>query len=239
MSITYLRVKRQAALRLAQVSGYDANSLETNYAGSWATMLDGAEIPLTGFKDAILAVEKELAQDIGNNAQHPARSFLYGRSANLADLASTPTVDNASKEFVGIFDSCADATSSKPCTWMPTQVITDLIDNAQTYFGSNFYYYNINGNFIRHTRTNVFLQGCVWDYTTQSTAYDNASGTSPLPQALETVWLDGVAARAAQVGWVEDKTGYYAQMYAQGREMFSSATGGNIPLASAANVVSG
>lgn len=236
--ITYLRIKRASALRLAQIIGYDQNSLETAYAGSWASMLDGAEIPLTGFKDAILAVEKELAQDIGNNAQHPARSFLYGRSANLADLASTPTVDNASKEFVGIFDSCADATSSKPCTWMPTQVITDLVDNAPTYFGSNFYYYNITGNFIRHTRTNVFLQGCVWDYTTQSTAYDNASGTSPLPQALETVWLDGVAARAAQVGWVEDKTGYYAQMYAQGREMFSSAVGNNIPLASQ-NTVSG
>lgn len=237
--ITYLRIKRASALRLAQVMGYDQGSLETNYAGSWATMLDGAEIPLTGFKDAILAVEKELAQDIGNNPQHPARGLLYGRSANLADLASTPTVDNASKEFVGIFDSCADATSSIPCTYMPTQTISDIVNGAPTYFGSgNFYYYNITGNFIRHTRTNVFLQGCVWDYTTQSTAYDNASGTSPLPQALETVWLDGVAARAAQVGWVEDKTGYYAQMYAQGREMFSSAVGNNIPLASQ-NTVAG
>ena len=202
-------------------------------------MLDGAEIPLTAFKDAILATEKELAQDIGNNPQHPARGLLYGRTANLADLASTPTVDNANKEFVGVFDSCADATSNKPCTWMPTQTIADIVDNASTYFGaSNFYYYNITGNFIRHTRTNVFLQGCVWDYTTQSTAYDAVNGTSPLPQALETVLIDGVTARAAQVGWVEDKTGYYAQMYAQGREMFSSAVGSNIPLASQ-NVVAG
>jgi len=236
--INYLQVKRQAALRLAQLSGYDATTLETAYTTTWANALDGAEIPLTGFKDAILATEKELAQDIGNNIQNPARSALYGRTAALADLAAIPIVDSNGFEFVGVFDSAIDASSSRPLTFQPTQMIVDIVDNAPTYFGaSNFYYVNIFGNNIRHTRGSAYLQGCVWDYTTQADLYDD-DGDSPLPEALETVWVDGVAARAAQIGWVEDKTGYYAQMYQQGRQMFNAPTNSNIPLSSQ-NTISG
>lgn len=213
--------------------GTSQSTLETAYTGSWASMLDGAEIPRTAFKDQILACEKELAQMIGNSPQHPARSLLYGRTANLNDLSAIPTVDNASKEFVGVFDSCSDASTNQPCTWMPVQTIADIVDATSFFGATNLFYYNTsNGNYIRTTRSTVFLQGCVWDYTTQSTAYD-ADGNSPLPTALEAVWLDGVTARAAQIGWVEDKTGYFAQLYQQGQASFMNIGGGsNIPLAS-------
>lgn len=195
-------------------------------------MLDGAEIPKTAFKDMILATEKELAQDIGNNPQHPARTLLYAQSATLNDLDSTPAVDEDGYEFVGVFDSCSDASDNRPCTYQPTQVIADIVDNANSFFGAtNFYYYNITGNYIRTTRSSVVLQGCSWDYTTQSTAYD-ADGNSPLPEALETVLADGVAMRAAQVGWVDgDKASYFANLYQQGRQMFMAGTP-NVPLAS-------
>lgn len=202
-------------------------------------MLDGAEIPLLNFKDAILATEKELAQDIGNNIQNPMRSALYCRTASLADLAAIPTTDSSGYEIVGQFDSAIDVTTSKPLTLQPTQTISDILDNAATFFGTNnFYYYNIFGNNIRHTRSGgAYLQGCSWDYTVRAAAYD-ADGNSPLPQALETVWIDGVTARAAQVGWVEDATGYYAQMYQQGRAQFMGAATSKEPLSSM-NPVSG
>lgn len=238
MSIAYPRIKRLAALRLAQLAGNDQAELETSYTDTWPTSVDGAEIPVTAFKDLILSTEKELAQMIGNNPQHPARSLLYGRTANLTDLATIPDVDNNGDEFVGVFDSCVDASTNRPCTWTPTQTIADIVDGASTFFGAtNFYYYNITGNFIRTTRSTVYLQGCVWDYATQDTAYD-ADGDSPLPEALEATWVDGVTARAAQVGWVEDKTGYYANLYQQGMQMFNNVVPNNIPLASQ-NVVAG
>lgn len=236
--ISYERIKRQCALRLSQLAGSDQAELETAYTDAWPTGLDGAEIPETAFRDQILAIEKELAQNIGNQPNHPARSLLYGRTENLSDLAAIPDVDNAGDEFVGVFDSCVDASTNRPCTWMPTQTIADIVDGASTYFGAtNFYYYNIFGNNIRTTRASVYLQGCVWDYATQETAYD-ADGDSPLPEALEATWVDGVAARAAQIGWVEDKTGYYANLYQQGIQMFNNVVPNNIPLASQ-NVVTG
>src|SRR6476659_10708540 len=121
MPFDYLPVKQMAALRLAQIKGSDQATLDAAFAGSWATALDGAEIPITAFKLQILMIEKEIAQVIGNNAAHPARTFLYGRSVDLANLAETPSVDNTGKEFVGIFDSCADSSTSAPLTWAPRQ----------------------------------------------------------------------------------------------------------------------
>lgn len=241
MGLNYLSLKRQAALRLNQIIGSSQSTLETAYVNTtFSDMLDGSEIPAAAFKDAILSIERELVQMIGNNAQHPARSLLYGQSEDLADLDQTPTEDDAGAEFFGVFDSCSDAESNRPCTWVPTQTITDIVDNGDDFFGdTNFYYYSIVGNFIRTTRPTVVLQGVSWSYSTQSTAYD-ADGDSPLPEGLEATWLDGVTARAAQVGWVAgDLFAYYNNLYQTGRQTFN-AIGGilNIPLASQ-NVVSG
>lgn len=242
MTIAYLTVKRALALRLAQIKGTSSSTLETYYAGAWASMLDGAEIPKTAFKDQILGIERELVQYVGNNPQHPARSQLYGRSATLTDLSSTPTQDRNGASFFGVFDSCADAVNDKPLTWVPTQTITDIIDNGSTFFSDTpFYYYNINGNFVRCTRPSIFLQGVSWDYDTQSTAYDN-DGDSPLPEGLYSVWIDGVTARAAQVGWVDaaQVMPMYDKEYQDGLVRFNLVgEGQNIPLTARTNPIAG
>lgn len=241
MAISYLTIKRSAALRLAQIIGTSQSTLETAYAGAWASMLDGAEIPKTAFRDQILFIERELVQMIGNNAAHPARSLLYGRSAALSDLDNTPTQDNNGAEFFGMFDSCADAVNDKPLTWVPTQTIVDIMDNGADFFGDTaFYYYNLTGNFIRCTRPTVFLQGVSWSYDDAATNYD-ADGNSPLPQGLAPVWLDGVTARAAQIGWVGGDTfAYYNGLYQQGKAAFNALGGTpNLPLTAAANLAAG
>lgn len=231
--INYLEIKREIALRLAQLRGTSQSTLEASYTGSFGTALDGAEIPLSAIKDLILTTERELVQLVGNNAQHPARSQLYGRSVNLADLASTPTVSNSGAEFFGVFDSCADASNNRPCTWQPTQTIADIVDGAPTFFGTDYYYYNINGNFIRTTRTAVFLQGVAWNYEAQAALYDS-DDDSPLPAGLAPVWIDGVSARAAQVSWIDNGVlSYYANLYEKGKADFNALAGmPNVPLAS-------
>lgn len=236
MPFSYDIVKKQSALRLSQMIGSDSTTLEAAYAGAWASALDGAEIPLSGFKDLILMICKELAQVIGNNASHPARTFIYGRSANLSDLASTPSTDINGYEFVGVFDSACDSSSNIPCTWMPTQTIADEKDSF--FSDTELYNYNIHGNHIRHTRTSVYLEGCVWDQTIQAALYD-AGGQCPLPEVCANMIANGVCANAGQVGW-SDNAGQIANaqaLYQQGIQLLSMQ-GSNIPLAST-NVVAG
>lgn len=233
MSFNYLTIKRQAALRLAQIIGADQATLETAYTGAWASALDGAEIPKSAFKDLILMIEKELAQVIGNNPNHPARSMLYGRSASVASLANTPTVDNNGVEWVGVFDSICDAATGKPLTLQPPQTIEDL---SNSFFNdTNFLNYSQFGNQVQTVSNSVpllYYQGCVWSYDTQSAAYD-ADGSSPLPQACANLLVNGVCANAGQVGWTDNANLFQQDMslYQQGLQMLNTGLP-NIPLAS-------
>lgn len=241
MAISYVQIRRQVALRSAQITGSDQAGLESAYTEAvFADGVDGAEVPVSAIKDLILMIEKELAQVIGNNATHPARSLLYGRTADLANLADTPTVSNGGTEFVGIFDSCADSSTDAPLTYQPTQTLADMSD---AFFSDTpLFYYNITGNQIRHTREEVYLQGCVWDYTDQSTAYDNGA-SSPLPQSLANTWIAGVMASLPQVGWTDGSNvaGIYAGIYQQGMGLLQSGSlqAVNLPVSAAQNQVAG
>ncbi len=212
MPFSYAQVKSEVALRLAQLSGTDQASLETAYT---AFTLDGAEIPASSIKSVVLMIEKEIAQVIGNNAQHPARTFLYGRSADLANLADTPSTDQNGVEFIGVFDSVADSATDAPLTKQPTQTLADMADDF--FSDTALYYYSIVGNQIRHTRPLAYLQGCSWDYTTQASEYDS-DGDSPLPEVCANMLVNGVVGSSVQVGW-SDNVGaaqYYYQLYQQG-----------------------
>jgi hypothetical protein len=238
MPFSYLQPKRILALRLAQIVGTSSTTLETAYTGSWATMLDGAEIPLTNFKDSILYIAKEIAQAIANAPSHPSRSFLYCRTADLANGDQTPTVDENGVEVIGTWDSCADADDLTPLTWQPSQTITD--ENKSFFSDTDIYNYNITGNFIRTTRPLVFLQGCCWDAEAQSELYDD-DGDCPLPEAFEALLCDGVTARAAQVGWVDGAgvAPYYAEFYQQGLADIARVGQSSMPLSAARNPVAG
>jgi len=223
-------------LRLAQIIGSSQDTLNTAYDETDITnMLDGAEIPELAFQDAILYIAKEIAETIAENPSHPARSFLYARTAALADNDSTPTVDDAGAEIIGVWDSCAEQTTNIPLTWVPTQTITDCLNSF--FDDTDLYYYNITGNYIRATRPSFYLQGCSWDNDAQITLYQ-ANGDCPLPQFTLAMLCDGVAERAAQVGWVDGAQvfPYYSNLYRQG--LASLASPNSIPLASQ-NVIAG
>ncbi len=240
MSISYSIIRREVALRSAQMIGTSQATLEATYAGTWDTSLDGAEIPLASFKEQVLNIESELAHIIGSDASHPYRTYIYGRSATLSNLDGTPVVDNNDDPFVGVFDSCADEDTNRPLTLMPTETLTDYED---AFFDDiSLWNYCIVGNTIQHTRANgAYLQGCVWNRTTQDAAYDS-DGDSPLPPILANTWIAGVLANIGQVGWTDGAgaTGTYNNLYQQGVQILrmGSSQSLNIPLASR-NVVSG
>jgi len=239
MSISYLTIKMQSALKLAQIVGVDQATLETAYTGTWATALDGAEIPEAAFKDQILAIGKVFAHIIGSDATHPYRSMLYGKTSNLANLALMPTTDSSGYEFIGVFDAIVDATSFKPLTIQPAETLEDL---SNSFFDdTELYNYSMLGRRIQHTRTNVYAEGCVWDMTAQGTLYDN-DGVAPLPQMLADGWVSGVVASSVQVGWVEASQAVIAHeaKYQQTIQLLRSGSSGvpNVPVASA-NVVAG
>ena len=234
MPFSYEQVKSEVALRTAQLAGVNQASLEASYT---AFTLDGAELPASSIKALILMIEKELAQVIGNNANHPARTFLYGRTADLANLANTPGVSNAGFEFVGVFDSCADSSTNAPLTWQPTQTLADLSDSF--FDDTSFFHYNLTGQQIRHTRPLAYLQGCVWDYATQSALYDS-NGNSPLPEVCANMLVNGVLGNSSQVGWTDGANAAQMdiQLYQQGIQLLSTGLP-NIPLASQQNPAAG
>lgn len=215
--------------------------MQAAYTGSWASALDGAEIPRASFKANLLAVERELAHIIGSDQQHPYRSMLYGRSADIANFGSSPTVDNNGVEFIGVFDAVRDASSLKVMTIQPSQTLDDISDSF--FDDVELTNYSLVGNYIQlpNTVDAIFFEGCVWSYSTQSSAYD-ADGNSPLPQMLVNTWIAGYMATTPQIGWV-DASGTqvnYNALYQQGIAILKSRGEGmpNLPLASQ-NAVAG
>ncbi len=202
MPLSYRYLKFESALRTAQIVGTGQASLEAAYGGDWAIALDGSEIPISSFKQNILAVGAEIAHIIGSDSQHPYRSMIYGRSANIANGGSSPTQDNNGVEFVGVFDAVRDADTLNVMTYQPPQTIED---EQNSFFNTvPLYNYNLSGNYIQFppTTANVFFEGCVWDFDTQSSLFDS-DGDSPLPQMIANTWIAGFIANSAQVGWTD------------------------------------
>ena len=78
----------------------------------------------------------------------------------------------------------------------------------------------------------------MWDYETQSDAYD-ADETSPLPQFLANTWVAGVCASASQVGWTDQAgaTSMFANLYQQGVALLQQ--GSSTPISAAMNPIAG
>ena len=234
--IPYLLIKQEIALRSAQLSGTSQGTLETAYG---AFTLDGAEIPDSSFRTQILNIESEIAHIIASDVSHPYRTYIFGESSALANLANTPTLDANSDPFIGMFDACVDGSTGQPLTVQPTQT---LLDYENAFFDNvDLYNYCIVGNTIQHSRSTAILQGCVWNRTTQESDYDG-DGNSPLPPILANTWIAGVMANLGQIGWT-DGAGVipmYSNLYQQGIQILriGAGTNLNLPLASQ-NVVAG
>lgn len=232
MPINYFYIKKESALRSAQLTGTGAATLETAYTNAdFEASLNGAEVPATSYKTQILNIERELVHIIASDASHPYRTFLYAQSADLANLDSTPAYDSNGNPFFGVFDSCIDSDNSKPLTLQPTETLQDY---SQSFFDDvDLYNYSIVGNTLQISRPQAFLTGCSWNYDNQAAAYD-IDGNSPLPEMLANTWIAGVLSILPQVGWTDGAgtAPYYQGVYQEGIQLLRMSSQVNIPLAS-------
>lgn len=240
MAIAYSIIRRECFLRSSQLKGVESASLEAAYVGAAASALNGSEIPLSSFKAQIINIESELTHIIASDASHPYRTYIYGASASLANLAATPDTSAAGDPFVGVFDSVVDGSTGQPLTLQPTE---SLLDFQDSFFDNvELYNYCIVGNTIQHSRSGAIMQGCVFNRTTAETDYD-ADGNSPLPPVLANTWIAGVMANIGQVGWTDGAgvTGMYNGIYQQGLQILREGSNGqvNLPLASQASPIAG
>lgn len=176
MSIKYLNIARAVALRSNQLGdAVDAAALEALYTGDLLAALDGMEIPYSALKQQILASEKRIAA-LAARLKNPAlKRGLYGRSANIADKGLMPQTDQNGYQWIGSFDSIIDAATGDELTEKPKQEVRRIKRlKTASIVVTNPLHYAIAGNKLFHTVTNAYVEGCVWDYATQSTAYDLA-----------------------------------------------------------------
>lgn len=240
MPIAYSIIRRELALRSSQLIGKNQSTLEAAYAGTWAGSLDGAEVPISSIKAQVINIEAELSHIIAADASHPYRTYIFGQSVPLVNLAGTPTEDANNDPFIGVFDSVVDGSTGQPLTLQPTEALKDFQD---PFFDDvELYNYCIVGNTLQHTRPTAILQGCVFNRTTAETDYD-ADGSSPLPPVLANTWIAGCMANLGQVGWTDGAgvTGMYNSLYQQGIQILRQGTGSqiNLPLSAQGNAAAG
>lgn len=215
MSIAYQNICKAVALRANQIIGGDASERNTAYQnGNIATQLDGVDVPFAALKQDVLAVEKEIAEMIGKDTSSIYRAYLQGTTAFLGSGGAVPVNNGtANNNFVGVWDGVYDGTDNLPLTEMPIQVIKRRNRNSNGFFKSAVYFYKIDGSRIYHTRTTVYLRGCLYNAATQSTAFD-AFGNSVLPDALENLWIAKVLSGLAQENWFVENASYYRSLVA-------------------------
>jgi hypothetical protein len=217
VSIPYSNISRAVALRANQLKGGDAAAREAAYQNSnLITQMDGVEVPYSALKQTILAVAKELAEKIANSNNSLFRAALRAVSASLGSGSDIPLFDANGARFVGKFDAVVDALTGRDMTEKGKREIYRRLENPGEIFVLPSFHFAYEGTRIIHTRPSVVLRGCAWNEIAQSIAYD-AQGTSPLPSALEMLWVCKVLAVLPQENWLVQESGVYAQL-AAGRE---------------------
>lgn len=198
----------------------NATARETLYAGTIANAVDGMEIPLSALKQSVLASEKRIADLVGRTKNPMLRRPLYAVSANIASGAQLPASPTGNGgEFVGHIAAVVDAIDNRPLTEKTKQEVLRRIDNAGGFYKLAAYHYCIEDTRIFHTRDNVKVEGCAWNFAAQSAQYDLANGVSPLPEQLETFWIADVLANLAQENWFGNEAQGYAALSARCEQM--------------------
>jgi hypothetical protein len=211
MPINPRTVLKQVALRTLHLSGTSQGDLESAYDG---LTLDGADVPLSAFVDAAVASEAKIAHIIANDKLHPYRIDLYGRSDTLAPGDEVPSFTDEAVPFIGVFSQISDATTSMALTEAPIQQVRRFMRGNYT---TAIHNYSIQGTRVYHTRDNVIFEGCAWSRDLAAARFaEDADDDSPLPAAVEQLWVADVLAHLAQEGWFTAESSHYQGLAATG-----------------------
>jgi hypothetical protein len=194
MACSYNNVLRQSALRLNALTGSTAADLQTAYTTSPLTtsQFESADFPFTSFIDACLLVEEKLAVAIADTGGHPWRAYLKGVTSSLAHKAAIPSLTSANKPIIGLLGSVYDASDGTVCTEMSLDDIRIAVRNAGSWLVTPQYGYKLDDHRIYHTRTNVVIDVCFYDRTTQLATIGTLTNPILLADALEEAYVCGV-----------------------------------------------
>lgn len=221
------RIAVQVAIRAGQMQGRGQISREISYQAGYLA-LDGRQVPASALRDAVVAVEMELAEVIANDKANPYRSTLKGRSYDLPTGSSIPTregapgldpgpVDPAAASFIGMFSQINDSGDNSPLTEQPVQVIRRYLRGSR-YKGA-IYNYAFAAGRITHTRPLVYFEGCVFSQPRALARFDtDNTELSPLPNSLESTWVARALEFMAQEGYLVNEASYYANFARSGIE---------------------
>ncbi len=222
MSILYANITKPVLLRANQLKdAASASARNTIYEGNLGDLADGMEVPLAALKQSVLASEKRISDLVGRSKNPVLRGSLYAVSANISSGAILPNAPTGGDgEWVGNFSGFIDSATSRPLTEKTKQEIFRFNENAGNFYKLPAFHFCLEGSRLFHTRSNAKAEGCAWNYTAQSTAYDNTNiGTSPLHGSLEQMWIADVLANLAQEDWFAGEAQMYSQMAARGEQM--------------------
>lgn len=171
---TYGAIERQVSNLLGLILGATLADVGTNYSATASTSNRmNPDFPLATIQDAIVNAVTEIVRTIAETPRHPERADFRDVSSALGNRATVPQSGQGGTPFIGRFGRVYDSSNAKSLLPAPLDDVRSFNEFASTiYSGFQPYWYAWNGAAIEHTRTNVFLEGCVWARPTYTTGND-------------------------------------------------------------------
>jgi len=225
-TITYHDILAAAGLRVNALVGTDPSELEVTYSKRplVAADFESSIIPFDAFKFTILNTEQRLSTAIADTGNHPWRANLISLTKPLFCGEDMPADDLNGKPIIGIYGAVVDADNpTLICTEpdiQPVETIRRWMLNKNLWIMPLFAY-SMDGNGIIHTRNQVQVQCCVYDYAAQSEAFD-ANEPILLPDVLAPAYIAGTVAGLVRDDEFMAQSQLYAQFYAATEQMIRS-----------------
>lgn len=193
MSVSYMQILHNTALRMNALAGTQVGPLETTYATANLTAANfkSADYPFSSFRDAIAFAEEQFAWAIAEAVDahgvgsHPWRPILASVTAPLAHGVSLPGFDSGGvNRVIGAWGTVYDGSDNTPLVQRPLATIIRRVRNSNSHYLTPIYFYRIEGQRIYHTRTNVIIGVCIYNRATFLAAF-NGNFAMLLPDVLE------------------------------------------------------
>lgn len=195
MSVDYTTIIASVALRVNAIVGTLPTTLQANYIVSplTTTQVVSSIFPLADLQEAVLWAEERLADAIANNGTHPWRTYLTDQTTALSNLATLPSISTHTKPIIGVWGAVYDSSDFQICSLMPMDEVRRRVRNANSNYTCPVYWFVIASEKIVHTRTQVVVDCCVYDRTTQA-AELASNGIILLADVLEPAYVAGAVA---------------------------------------------
>lgn len=196
MAIAYRQILRMAARRVNAVTGVSRAALETAYmtAPLTAVQIGNVDFTRSMIVDNMISVVGSIVKTYANVHHHPFREYNLSQTLELGNRDALPSTDENGKSIVGVWGTFRDAITDEILTKQPYRLIESLrAGAADGSMKGQYYYYDIVGDRIVHSRATVVADVCVFDVADELAAVA-ADGSAPLPDALlDLAWTGLVA----------------------------------------------